>query len=181
MIVTALPHSRHVSMSILKARFRHCAQVIEALRSAGVGGSAATLPSFPLPRFDGVTHAVLAIGRKDAVESCQIHSGLGHQDGHPRQSFPQRREACPASLRDCMSIQTINWMPNTAKPDHTFFTYAILCTPLADSTLAFCTHGPIKALPYGISFRGTTLTQEDITACRWNRPQIVTTERSHRS
>ena len=39
MIRTAPPHSRQVSMSIPKTRFRRCAQVIAARRSLGVGSS----------------------------------------------------------------------------------------------------------------------------------------------
>ena len=57
--LTAPPRSRQVSMSILKTRFRRCAQLIEARRSAGVRscGSSTALGLLPLPRFAGVTDA----------------------------------------------------------------------------------------------------------------------------
>jgi len=39
MILTAPPQLRQVAMSMPKTRFRRCAQVIDARRSAGVGSS----------------------------------------------------------------------------------------------------------------------------------------------
>ena len=50
--LTVPPHSRHVSMSILKTRFNRWAQVIEARRSAGFGSgeSSGALLFLPLPR-----------------------------------------------------------------------------------------------------------------------------------
>ena len=39
MILTAPPQAGQVSMSMPKTRFRRCAQLIEARRSAGVGSS----------------------------------------------------------------------------------------------------------------------------------------------
>lgn len=53
MTFMAPPHSPQVSMSILNTRFNLCAQVIDARRSAGVGGSSDTSTLFPLPRFTG--------------------------------------------------------------------------------------------------------------------------------
>ena len=57
--LTVPPHSRHVSMSILKTRFNRWAQVIDAQRSAGVGScvSLGALVFLPLPRFAGRTRA----------------------------------------------------------------------------------------------------------------------------
>ena len=57
MIRTSSPQARRVSMSIVKTRFRRCAQVIEARHSAGVGSSGSSVAARrpPLPRFAGVT------------------------------------------------------------------------------------------------------------------------------
>jgi hypothetical protein len=51
MILTAPPHSRQVSMSMLNTRFKRWAQVMAARRSAGVGdsGSFGVFALFPLP------------------------------------------------------------------------------------------------------------------------------------
>jgi hypothetical protein len=51
------PHLVQASISMLNTRFKRCAQVMAARRSAGVGGSSDTLAWFPLPRFAGVTNA----------------------------------------------------------------------------------------------------------------------------
>jgi hypothetical protein len=50
---------REQDAEALKTRFRRCAQVIEARRSAGVCScvSSTALALLPLPRFAGVTHA----------------------------------------------------------------------------------------------------------------------------
>ena len=57
MIRTAPPQAGQVSISIPKTRFRRCAQVIAARRSAGVGssGSAGLACCPPRPRLAGVT------------------------------------------------------------------------------------------------------------------------------
>ncbi len=57
MIRTAPPQAGQVSMSMLNTRFRRCAQVIEARRSAGVRSSASPFEVrwLPLPRLAGVT------------------------------------------------------------------------------------------------------------------------------
>ena len=53
MIRTAPPQVGQVSMSMSNTRLRHCAQVIEARRSADVCGSSDPLALLPLPRFAG--------------------------------------------------------------------------------------------------------------------------------
>jgi len=59
MTLTAPPQAGQVSISILNTRFKRCAQVIEARRSAAVGSStvAAATDWPPLPRLAGVTRA----------------------------------------------------------------------------------------------------------------------------
>ena len=59
MIRIALPQAGQVSISIPNTRFRPCAQVIAARRSAGVGASvsAGSACRPPLPRLAGVTRA----------------------------------------------------------------------------------------------------------------------------
>jgi hypothetical protein len=54
MMRIAPPHTEQVSISILNTRFRRCAQVIEAQRSAGVLSSGRLAPR---PRPDFVTCA----------------------------------------------------------------------------------------------------------------------------
>jgi hypothetical protein len=59
MIRTAPPQAGQVSMSMLNTRFRRCAQVIEARRSAGVwtSSSSGDCAFVPLPRLEAVTRA----------------------------------------------------------------------------------------------------------------------------
>ncbi len=59
MILTWPPQFLQVSMSILNTRFRRCAQVIAARRSAGVASSdpCDALALLPLSRLAGVTRA----------------------------------------------------------------------------------------------------------------------------
>lgn len=59
MIRTVPPQAGQVSMSIPNTRFRRCAQVIAARRSAGVGSSKSAVVACwpPLPRLAGVTCA----------------------------------------------------------------------------------------------------------------------------
>ena len=47
MILTAPPHSRQVSISILNTRLRRCAQLIDARRSAGVSSPCPAWPGSP--------------------------------------------------------------------------------------------------------------------------------------
>ena len=63
MILTWPPQVLQVSMSILTTRFRRCAHVIDARRSAGAGPSVASdvLALLPLPRLAGVTRARCAL------------------------------------------------------------------------------------------------------------------------
>lgn len=85
MILTSLPQAWQASMSILNTRLKRCAQVMDARRSADVGGSSDPLAWFPLPRFAGVTNArYLTMRRKHAVESRKIHARFWHQ----------RRQSC---------------------------------------------------------------------------------------
>lgn len=37
----------------------------------------------PAPIGQGNGHRIPAVRRKDVVESCEVHSGLGHQGGEP--------------------------------------------------------------------------------------------------
>lgn len=53
MILTGPPQAWQVSMSILNTRFKRCAQVGEARRSAGGCESSAPLDLLPLPRLAG--------------------------------------------------------------------------------------------------------------------------------
>ena len=63
MILTGPPQLLQVSMSMLKTRFRRCAQVMAARRSAGVvsSGASAVRALLPLPRLAGVTRARCAL------------------------------------------------------------------------------------------------------------------------
>ena len=65
MTFMAPPQALQVSMSMLKTCLSRCAQVNEARRSVGVGGSSFTLAWLLLPRFAGVTNArCLLLGAK---------------------------------------------------------------------------------------------------------------------
>ena len=76
----APPHSRHASISMLNTHFKRCAHVMDARRSADLGGPSATLALLALPRFARVTRArCLLLGANNAVKACQIHTRLGHQ------------------------------------------------------------------------------------------------------
>lgn len=57
MIQTTPPQAGQVSMSILNTRFRRCAQIMDARRSADVCDSSDTFSLFPLPRAAFVTNA----------------------------------------------------------------------------------------------------------------------------
>jgi hypothetical protein len=63
MILTWPPPLLQISMSMLKTRFRRCAQVMAARRLAGVRSSdaSAVLALLPLPRLAGVTRARCAL------------------------------------------------------------------------------------------------------------------------
>ena len=63
MILTWPPQSLQVSISMLKTRFRRCAQLMAARRSAGVvsSGESAVRALLPLPRLAGVTCARWAL------------------------------------------------------------------------------------------------------------------------
>ena len=83
MILTWPPQLLQVSMSMLKTRFRRCAQVIAARRSTGVGPSVASavlaVPALlPLPRLEGVTRARCALlGAKTPWKRVRLTRGFG--------------------------------------------------------------------------------------------------------
>ena len=80
MIRTAPPQAGQVWISIPKTRFRRCAQVIAARRSAGVGscGSVGVACSPPLPRFAGVTRArYLLFGANTPWKRVRLTRGFG--------------------------------------------------------------------------------------------------------
>jgi hypothetical protein len=80
MILTWPPQVLQVSTSILNTRFRRCAQVIAARRSAGVGPSVAsdTLACLPLPRLPGVTRARwVLLGANTPWKRVRLTLGFG--------------------------------------------------------------------------------------------------------
>ncbi len=80
MIRIAPPQAAQVSMSMPNTRFRRCAQVIAARRSADVGssGSAVLERSPPLPRLAGVTRArYLLFGANTPWKRVRFTRGFG--------------------------------------------------------------------------------------------------------
>lgn len=79
-IRTAPPQAGQVSISMPKARFRRCAQVIEARRSAGVGSSMSAVVARrpPLPRLAFVTcPRYRLLGAKTPWKRIRLTRGLG--------------------------------------------------------------------------------------------------------
>ena len=68
MVLTWPPQLLQISMSMLKTRFKRCAQVMAALRSAGVmsSGASAVRALLPLPRLADVSH--IFVQRKPAQQ-----------------------------------------------------------------------------------------------------------------
>lgn len=80
MIRIAPPQAGQVSMSIPNTRFRRCAQVIAARRSAGVRSSGSAVVAYrpPLPRLAGVTRArCLLLGANTPWKRVRLTRGFG--------------------------------------------------------------------------------------------------------
>jgi hypothetical protein len=80
MIRTAPPQAAQVSMSIPNTRFKRCAQVIAARRSASVGSSGSAVLACwpPRPRLAGVTRArYLLLGAKTPWNRVRLTRGFG--------------------------------------------------------------------------------------------------------
>ena len=80
MILTWPPQLLQISMSMLNTRFRRCAQVMAARRSAGVvtSGASSVRALLPLPRLAGVTCARCALlGAKTPWKRVRLTRGLG--------------------------------------------------------------------------------------------------------
>lgn len=78
-------------MSMLKTRFRRCAQRINARRSPGVCSCSVSLWLLPLPRFAGVTRARCLLLGANTLEADEIDPWPGHQ-GHQPGNKIQRLE-----------------------------------------------------------------------------------------
>jgi hypothetical protein len=103
------PQVGQISMSILNTRFRRCAQVIEARRSAAAGSSACCRDGLASPTPLGRCHprAVLAVGREHAVKTRQIHPRLRHQRCKPGDEIQWARSK-EANLR-LSPLSRISW------------------------------------------------------------------------
>jgi hypothetical protein len=88
-IITAQPHSRQVSISILNTRSRPCAQIIDASRSAEVFSwpASVALGLFPPPQ---------SVRGKDTVAACQVDTRFGYQGGQPAMKYNGSKMTCMA-------------------------------------------------------------------------------------
>ena len=80
MIRTVPPQAGQVSTSMPKTRFRRCAQVMAARRSAGVGSSGSSIVQCrpPLPRLARLTRArYRLLGAKTPWKRIRLTRGLG--------------------------------------------------------------------------------------------------------
>ena len=104
---TTTPQALQVAMAILKTRLIRCAQVIDARRSAGVGGSSATL-AWLLCRRD--QRPMPAVGGKYAMQPGQLHSWFEHQ-GRPLGNEVQRLKD---HMRGAVPVRRLQWVANVA-------------------------------------------------------------------
>ena len=112
MTFTAPPQALQVAMSILKTRLSRCAQVIDARRSAGVGGSSATLAWLPLPRFAGVTNArCRPLGANTPCNRVSFTRGFGTRAARLAM---KSSGSLKDHMRGAVPVRRLQWVANVA-------------------------------------------------------------------
>lgn len=97
---TGPPQALQVSISMRNTRFRRCAQVMQACRSASVGGSSGPLALLTLPRLAGVTNTrCLLLGGKHPRKRVRLMRGRGTSPARRAMKSSGSTMTCVVPLR----------------------------------------------------------------------------------